>query len=301
MLPHIDFYESCSLQSFFRAECGGLYLPDDRLCVFAKSPEVLKYRPITKFMSRNEVLSKDFQRKLHDWNNAGYNIYFSVCTLRPDAKSRQSKDMLMPRAVWADFDNPSLAIDAFLHGNGWADIPTPDWIITTSDGRYQCYWRLLPDDSRSIIEICAEVRRIAVATGADEKVADVARVLRMPGFANTKPERGAWKCTAYRRRDDKPIKLPNCPLFNDIERWNRSMWLSAGAALRKVHGERGIKLWMELSATDEAKWPGEEAARNELAEYKAPARCETLGCLRSECRGLNGIDCLRRVNNNGGN
>ncbi|MDO5115818.1 MAG: DNA-primase RepB domain-containing protein [Synergistaceae bacterium] len=281
-----DYYEPASLHQFFKREVGGLFQPDDWLCILALHPvRHIKVKPFEIYAPRDELLTIDKLIGLRQLNN-NRSLYFSVCPLLPGTRKRCAGNVIIARALWADFDSPAPAMDAFLRGRGWCDIPAPDFAVSTSQGRYQFYWQLPDDDKRSIDEICAEVKRIARITGADLQATDAARVLRLPGYKNRKKGRAAWECKAYRRREMKPINLSNrpCPLFDDVKGWSRAAWLSVGVALRKVHGEQGVKYWLQLSERDETKWPGEEAARAALlAAPPNPYNCDGLGCRREEC------------------
>ncbi len=299
-----------SLYSFFRAELGGLFRPNDRLCVVAV-PNGLgtasKYaKTVQVFGKREELLSTPVLASLKRRNNAGHSIYFSVCPLHAAATSRKAANISHARAIWADFDTPVPAMEAFLRGEPWGDIPAPNLAVSTSEARWQFFWRLPDGDNRSVAEICAEVKRRAILTGADKTVADPARILRAPGFQNRKPGRGGWNCRAYiveRKAENilySGIENPElatkyCPLFSS-KSWTREQWLSAGRALFRHHGERGVASWLVMSQLDIQKWPGEEKALAAL--FSAPWNpwsCDKLGCRREECGAAcrNALDYLR--------
>jgi hypothetical protein len=66
-----------------------------------------------------------------------------------------------------------------------AEMPRPWAIIESSPGKYQVLWRVegFPQDQAEVV-----TRGLAHHFGADQSVWDAARVLRLPGFRNCKPE-----------------------------------------------------------------------------------------------------------------
>ncbi|MDO4560518.1 MAG: DNA-primase RepB domain-containing protein [bacterium] len=299
-----------SLYSFFRAELGGLFHKNDRLCIVAIPHglgKVSKFaKTVSTFGKREELLSAGVLTGLRRKNNAGYSIYFSVCPLLPDATSRKAANACSARAIWADFDALTPAMEAFLRGEGWGDIPAPNLAVSTSPARWQFFWRLPDGENRSVTEICTEVKRIATVTGADKTVADPARIMRLPGFQNRKPGRGGWNCRAYlveRNAENIPYSCEEnpesqqkyCPLFSS-KSWTREQWLSVGRALFRHHGERGVLAWLAMSRLDTQKWPGKEKALSALISAPwNPWGCDKLGCRREECGAAcrNALDYLR--------
>lgn len=189
-----------SIYSFIRAELGGLFLPTDRLC-FVAIPQgggkgAKKCVAEHYFGMRNELLKSENLSLLRRRNNSGFSLYFSICPLRSGATRRRSEDVadICP-AVWADFDVPTPAMEAFLAGKSYADVPVPDLAVSTSAGRWQFFWK---KPNMPTADAIKEVREIAKKTGADIAVADPARVLRLPGFQNRKPGRYGWDCRAYK-------------------------------------------------------------------------------------------------------
>lgn len=276
-----------SIYSFIRAELGGLFQPEDRLCVAAipqglgKTAKFCRTEQI--FASREEILSSENLRNLRQRNNSGYSIYFSVCPLLPSATSRKAINIAYPRSIWADFDVSTPAMKSFLEGNSWEGIPAPMLAVSTSRNRYQFFWTLPKDDSRNVEEICAEVKKIAEKTGADTKVADPARVLRLPGFQNRKPGREGWNCRAYALSAQSDENFSDCPLLS-LASWSYFQWISVGRAFFRVYGAAGVERWLKMSKKDTAKWPGEAAAIAALnAAPPNPWNCEKMGIRAPSC------------------
>lgn len=279
-----------SLYSFLRAELGGLFQPEDRLCIVAIPQGVgertKKYcKADHYFGAREEMLTSEklgmFRRK----NNSGFSLYFSVCPLKPSAMRRKSEDISdRCPVVWADFDESRPAVNAFLAGKSYADIPAPTLAVSTSADRWQFFWK--KPQSISTVAACNEVREIAERTGADVKVADPARVLRLPGFQNRKPGREGWNCRAFalsehsKQRDEN---FSDCPLLSSVS-WNYFQWISVGRTFFRVYGAAGVERWLKMSKKDTAKWPGEAAAIAALnAAPPNPWSCEKMGIRAATC------------------
>lgn len=144
-------------------------------------------------------------------NAKGYSCYFG-CTVKArkiDPETRISEgsgkpytfyprakatDALYLTALWVDID------DATVEGYRKAvSIQPPASIIIRSGGGYHAYWLLskpITIDDSNRVTIKQTLKGMAIACGSDTKVADLARIMRLPGTINTKPGRGAM-CEAF--------------------------------------------------------------------------------------------------------
>lgn len=137
-------------------------------------------------------------------NRKGYSCYFGVTVRdkRYEAQTGTSKhgnaytyyprgkqaDARYMTAVWLDADGG--------YEDGLAQIarlPLPPSIIVNSGGGAHAYWLLdkpllLTEFNRTLAQ--RTLRGVALAAGSDTKVAEFARVMRLPNTINTKPERG---------------------------------------------------------------------------------------------------------------
>lgn len=107
----------------------------------------------------------------------------------PDPKKPNNPPVVAVNCLFADFDTKDLGSkDAIM--DHLADFPTPN-VIIDSGGGYHCYWLLgetmpITDDNREhVIEI---QERWVDYIGSDRAVKDLARVLRVPGTRNMKPD-----------------------------------------------------------------------------------------------------------------
>lgn len=274
-----------SIYSFIRAELGGLFQPEDRLC-FVAIPQgggkgAKKCVAEHYFGMRDELLTSEKLGLLRRRNNSGFSLYFSICPLKPSATSRRSEDIAdICSTVWADFDEPRPAVDAFFAGKSWEGIPVPDLAVSTSTNRWQFFWKRPNLPTAAAVN---EVREIAEKTGADTKVADPARVLRLPGFQNRKPAREGWNCRAYALSAQSDENFSDCPLLS-LASWSYFQWLSAGRAFFRIQGAAGVEKWLKMSKKDTEKWPGESEAIAALnAAPPNPWSCEKMGIRAANC------------------
>ena len=146
-------------------------------------------------------------------NRDGYGVYFGVTAsdtaftepeMWIDREGKQRKRY--PRrketnvhyitALWADLDHTTLEA-ASERLTSWQYTPS---IIVQSGGGIHAYWLLdsaypVDADNRSTVKRLLQGIAVAHAQqGADKAVKDLARVMRLPGTVNTKPERNGARC-----------------------------------------------------------------------------------------------------------
>jgi hypothetical protein len=124
--------------------------------------------------------------RLHDMNVDGFNIYHRMGV---SLEKRATKDAIwaLP-ALWVDIDDKSPEALKRLHDMYW-----PPSITVFSGGGWHGYWTfdeplIVTPENLGLIE--RTLQGMAFACGGDEKVKDVSRILRTPGFYNVKPEYG---------------------------------------------------------------------------------------------------------------
>lgn len=126
--------------------------------------------------------------KLTAWNQQGYNIYYGVNPRRDMGKSGDS-NVLLARALFCDFDHIEpgdgcgrfelVYTDILLTG-----LPEPTLAVHSGHGLH-CYWRLNKPMTDLVLW-----RKIQIGlnerVNADRNVKNPERVMRLPGFLNTK-------------------------------------------------------------------------------------------------------------------
>ena len=124
---------------------------------------------------------------IHPTNKAGTRSTRSLKA--PDPKKPNNPPVVAANCLFADFDTKDLGSkDAIM--DHLADLPTPN-VIIDSGGGCHCYWLLrdtmpITDENREhVIDI---QERWVDFIGSDRAVKDLARVLRVPGTRNMKPD-----------------------------------------------------------------------------------------------------------------
>ena len=152
---------------------------------------------------------KDFIRKLpllHALNKKHWGIYYSTAGFGENLNesgnpSRKRDNVRRIQALFADFDFPTDASRAFEEGQGFDLLPPPNHIIRTSEKKLQAIW--LADRPMTFETAETALLYISTKTGGDAAVKDLSRVLRLPGFKNTKLKSEDWPVTAEKRHDKK--------------------------------------------------------------------------------------------------
>lgn len=107
----------------------------------------------------------------------GHAVGIVASEIRPDAQGARAADIARCRVLPLDLDE--------------APLPTsfpvdPDVISETSPGKFQCHWFVAPHNCFD--EHTAAVRALAEKYGGDPSVADITRVLRLPGTLHHKAD-----------------------------------------------------------------------------------------------------------------
>lgn len=119
--------------------------------------------------------------ELATYNSTGYGVYVTVN--ETDGLGRKIKNINRIRAVWQEDDD------------GWSgDLPLkPSIVVNTSVGKYHRYFLLNDKDRVCKIKFDQVQRSLVEYYGSDKNAWDVTRVLRVPGFYNTKsPKPKNW-------------------------------------------------------------------------------------------------------------
>jgi hypothetical protein len=101
--------------------------------------------------------------------------------LRPDSRKRTKECIAAVRHLYLDLDTDGEARLASLQASD--AVPTPNALVSTSVGKYQILWRV---DGFTIEQQESTLKLLAIAFGGDRACTDCNRVLRLPGFLNSK-------------------------------------------------------------------------------------------------------------------
>ena len=171
-----------------------LYQPDDRLAIVAVGRHGPDPKVEQRVVAARAATRPGYQRFLRHLNATGHDIFVSMNPIRPKTQSREKADVLEVRRLQLDLDkNGPDSLRQVLSDVNAGDLPAPAAVIRSSRQNYQVVWHTTPG---AWTPDAAEdaMRRLASHYGGDSSVAEVARVMRLPGFRNKKPE-----------RDDAPV------------------------------------------------------------------------------------------------
>jgi hypothetical protein len=150
---------------------------------------------IQRITTAETLSSPDFQAWLSYLNTQKHDLYLSMNTLKRGSRGRTKEDVDCIRHIFLDFDqNGDRAVEKLL---ARSDLPVPNYLVSTSPDKWQVVWKVEGFEKAAAEEL---EKGLVRSTGADPSVADVARVLRLPGFYNHK-YRPAYLVTAEARSD----------------------------------------------------------------------------------------------------
>ena len=152
-------------------------------------------RIVQEVMSAEKLTKPETQERLRKLNDQGYDVYCTVNTVSPRARTRTKADVTSVKRLQLDLDhNGSEGLARLRRDVDAGRAPTPAVVMQSSRGRFQVLWNTEP--ARWTPEKAEEtMRRLAARYGGDRAVADVARVMRIPGFRNCKDGRAEWAVT----------------------------------------------------------------------------------------------------------
>ena len=166
-----------------------LYQPDDRLAIVAVGRQGPKPKVEQRVVTARAATRPGYQRFLRHLNATGHDVFVSMNPIRPEAQSREKADVLEVRRLQLDLDKDGPdSLRQVLADVNAGQLPAPAAVIRSSRQNYQIVWHANPG---AWTPDAAEdaMRRLASRYDGDSSVADVARVMRLPGFRNKKPER----------------------------------------------------------------------------------------------------------------
>lgn len=134
-------------------------------------------------------------------NERGYGVYYAVTPKRKRLGRNQRSDernTALCQALWVDvdLDDGVYATKADACDGIARAVHVPAGALVDSGGGVHALWAIQPVPvTRETLPILkATLRGLARAVRGDTAVAELARVLRLPGTINTKPERDGARC-----------------------------------------------------------------------------------------------------------
>ena len=130
------------------------------------------------------------------WDTGGRGMFFGVCTRITGSHTGRRVDLAECPALWADIDSGKMGLDKDTVVSELRPLPFPPSVIVDSGGGLHTYWLLneaidvsadAPDAETTEGAITSTLKQLAGICAGDLNVCDLARVMRLPGTLNTKP------------------------------------------------------------------------------------------------------------------
>jgi len=166
----------------YRSYISAIFRPRDTLC-FAGINHKKDVRD-HDFIPYEKAITREYFEHLQEANKDG-SIYLAMNTypasLIGEHKGRTQENVVDVRALQADIDyNGTETMDAIKSS---ASVPQPSIVVESSPGKFQGIWLV---DGISKADAKPLMQAIASEFKTDAAVAEVARVMRAPGFVNRK-------------------------------------------------------------------------------------------------------------------
>ncbi len=156
------------------------FRPSDRLAILLRN----RAHTVQRIVAAERITEPSFEEWLRYKNDKElYDIYVGMNALKSGARTRTKEDIHAVRHLYLDLDDDGPAALARIRESN--RVPTANYIINTSPGKYQLVWRV---ENVSPEQAEALLRAMARTFGGDPAATDSTRVLRIPGFKNRKYE-----------------------------------------------------------------------------------------------------------------
>lgn len=155
------------------------FQPTDWLAVLVLNRETGE--TIHRMSSAQSIAGPDFQAWLRHKNAQGSDIYLSLNTFNDRTQNRTKTELKTVRHVYLDLDEDGPRKLAAIRND--SAVPTPNYVLNTSPGKYQVIWRIEGIGREDAEEL---LRSLTQRFGGDPAATDSTRVFRLPGFGNKK-------------------------------------------------------------------------------------------------------------------
>jgi hypothetical protein len=156
-----------------------LHQPEDRVAILVRNRA--RAQTIQRILLAEDIADSRIQDWLKEQNNAGADIFLGMNPLRANSFARTKKSVREIRHVYLDLDADAPASLRAIRTDG--NTPVPTFILDTSPEKNQVVWRVDGLDRQAAEAL---MRSLANQFQGDIAATDIARVLRMPGYANRK-------------------------------------------------------------------------------------------------------------------
>src|ERR1700688_1515174 len=199
-----------------------IFTPAERIAVLVLNRNLGE--TTQRITTAQKAASPEFQAWLRYKNANGADIYVGMNPPKQDASTRTKDDIETIRHLYLDLDHGGpVGLEAIKHSDL---VPQPNYVLNTSPEKFQVIWKvegIAPGEAEDL------QRAMVSEFGGDPAATDSTRVLRLPGFANTKYDQDfyvkahAESTQTYHLSDFKvPIDSQDSPrLQNDEAARNR--------------------------------------------------------------------------------
>jgi len=231
-VPHID--DSDQYIDFYNY-VSAIGRPGDTLCFvgIAHNKDKGKEKIENDFVSFEKAITREYFHEL-ERNNKVASIYLAMNTfpsvLIGQKTGRTQENVVVVRAVQADVDyNGAVTMDAIKSS---ASVPPPSIIVESSTGKFQGIWLV---DNISKDEAKPLMQAMAAQFNTDSAVAEIARVMRVPGFANRKYDsvpvaRIVSQSNIRYTRGDFRVTIPESKCESKSDNWVNDVVVTHGNA-----------------------------------------------------------------------
>ena len=131
------------------------------------------------------------------WDVDGRGMFLGVCTRVTGSHTGRRVDLAECPALWVDIDTGKMGLDKDTVVAALRPLPLPPSVIIDSGGGLHAYWLLneaidvsadAPDAEATEEAITSACKQLAGVCAGDLNVCDLARVMRLPGTLNSKPD-----------------------------------------------------------------------------------------------------------------
>jgi ElaB/YqjD/DUF883 family membrane-anchored ribosome-binding protein len=207
-----------------------------------------------EFAEARAICDPKYQAHLRAANANGADVYLSVNTIKADRSNRTKADIDQVRHLFVDIDERGAEVVKAILAS---DLPKPSAVIESSRNRFQVLWSV---NGFGKDQAEAAVSSIAMRFEADQSVWDCARVLRIPGFRNTKREEPFYARIVPGERSAQILTPADFPAFPQLE---RTIYAPQRAKVVAGHSQSEKDWAYALRALERGVSPAEIAAKIE--------------------------------------
>ena len=257
----------------------------DRLAVVARNPR--RGEIVERISTAVRIAGPQFHDWLHHKNEVdGCDIYLSMNPLKAEVHTRSKQDVQVIKHLCVDLSCEG--VKSFAATQHSRIVPPPNYVLHPSPHKFQAMWRV-----EEITHAHGEalLRALARHFDGDPDAADLARTLRLPGFANKECKEdfcvtmNDYTGRIYHARD---FKLRTDPVESNLPRWSpsvrhtlvpreqsqaqRDVAYAKGALARGFSTEEVIRDIAEFRVGENVR--AEDYARDTVAEAQAELRAQ---------------------------